>query len=232
MCNISNSVVEFKLISCSRSDPEPLSGCNYACPPLPCFLCQGAISPHKVGTLTGHCCKKQPGTQWTKPNPKGLQPSSHAAAHGKPKYQFSKRQDLNLSCSAAQQTLCLTSWCPKGGSSLETPRAGSPGKLRQTLQLNCYNALFTHSCISRHQHVWKSVDIIQRKPLLSLQIPPICSARNTCTLLPSCDRSQLLLWHIHVLWKRAENSSMLQPAVFPARKWTWGTSQTNFRKEC
>lgn len=45
---------------------------------------------------------------WAKQNQKGLQPSSRAA-HDKPKYQFSERQDLNLSCSAAQQTLCLTS---------------------------------------------------------------------------------------------------------------------------
>lgn len=62
-CNISNSISEFKLISCSRSDPEPPSGCHYACPLVPFFLCQGEISPHRAGTLTGHCCLKQLGGQ-------------------------------------------------------------------------------------------------------------------------------------------------------------------------
>lgn len=63
------------------------------------------------------------------------------------KYQFIKRQDLNSSCSAAQQTLQITGlWLmPRRHKFIGSACAGSPGKLRQTLQLNYYSVLFTQS---------------------------------------------------------------------------------------
>lgn len=102
---------------------------------------------------------------------------------------------------------------------METPCAGSPGKLRQTPQLNCYNALFTQSSISRHQHACKNADIIQRKALLSLQTPPICCQTAVCQehLTPAascpavtahncCSDTSMSCGKEH-----AENSTVLQP---------------------
>lgn len=148
-CNISNSISEFKLISRSRSDPEPPSGCNYACPLVPFFSCQGEISPHRAGTLTGHCCLKQlRGTVSLPEQNKTKRDYSHLVLlMTSVKYQFIKRQDLNSSCSAAQQTLQITGlWLmPRRHKSIGSACAGSPGKLRQTLQLNYYSVLFTQS---------------------------------------------------------------------------------------
>lgn len=174
MCNISNSGVELRLIfHVPGLILSPCQAVIMLAHPFLVFSVQEQSAHREWEHRQSTAAKSSQGHNvitWTKQNQKGLQPSSPAAAHDKPQYQFSKRQDLNLSCSAAQQTLLLTSlW-----------------QMPQRCKFRC-NVLSTPSHPSCVIKCWNDAEeTLAFPPAPSHQ--PWC-ARNTCTLLPSCDCS-------------------------------------------